>query len=104
MFEVQVIIPVKDNDGEAFTAEHFAAFEVAIVDSFGGFSLLPGELVGGWRNDAGVEYRDRSRVYAVAVSGIAAGDKVAALARFAKALFAQEAIAIRYLGQFEIID
>lgn len=103
MFEVQILIPVTDNDGEAFGPSQFKSFETAIIDSFGGFSLLAGEVVGGWRNEAGVVYSDRSRCYVVALSSLAKGDAIVALARFAKALFSQEAIAIRYLGQLEII-
>lgn len=103
MFELLVLIPVLDNDGDAFASEHYAAFEVAVIDSFGGFTLYPSTAVGGWRNDAGREFRDATRVYGIAVVSIAHGDKVAALVRFAKALFAQEAIFIRYLGVVEIL-
>jgi hypothetical protein len=103
MFELQILIPVLDNDGDAFGAEHFAAFEAAVIDSFGGFTLYPSTAVGGWRNDAGREFRDATRVYGIAVPSIAAGDKVAALVRFSKALFAQEAIFVRYLGVIEIL-
>lgn len=103
MFEVQMLIPVADNDGDAFTAEHFAAFEAAILDAFGGFTLYPSQAVGGWRNDAGIEYRDSSRIYGIAVPSIADGAKLVALVRFAKAFFSQEAIAVRYLGQVEIL-
>lgn len=103
MIEVMILVPVADNDGDAFTGEVFLAFEVAILDNFGGFSLVPNELVGAWRNDAGVVYRDTSRCYVIAVASIGRGDAIVALARFAKALFRQEAIAIRYLGQLEIV-
>jgi hypothetical protein len=103
MIEVMMLVPVTDNDGDAFTGEQFAAFEGAILESFGGFSLVPSEVAGAWRNDSGVIYRDRSRCYVIAVSSIGQGDAVVALARFAKALFSQEAIAVRYLGQLEII-
>lgn len=103
MLEVFILIPVTDNDGEAFTSEHFLAFEVVILESFTGFSIVPSEIVGAWRNDAGVTYRDRSRCYVVAVASIESGAAIVALARFAKAWFLQEAIAIRYLGRLEII-
>lgn len=103
MFEVQMLIPLADNDGDTFTAAHHAVFEAAIIDSFGGFTLLPSTAVGGWRNDAGVTFADATRVYAIAVVSLAGGDKVGALARFAKAFYLQEAIYIRYLGVVEIL-
>jgi hypothetical protein len=103
MFEVLMLVPLADNDGEVFSSEHFMAFEVVILDSFPGFSMLPDEIVGAWRNDAGVVYRDRSRCYVIGLSSLSQGAAVVALARYAKAWFRQEAIAIRYLGTLEII-
>lgn len=103
MFEVTILIPVTDNDGAAFGPAEFGAFEAAILDAFGGFSVLPSLVVGAWRNDAGVVYRDNSRGYVLAVSSIAKGVDVVALAEKAKVIFKQEAIAFRYLGQLEII-
>jgi excisionase family DNA binding protein len=67
MFEVQMLIPLADNDGETFTAEHHAAFEAAVIDSFGGFTLYPASAIGGWRNAAGVTFSDATRIYGIAV-------------------------------------
>lgn len=103
MFEVQVLIPLADNDGETFTAAHHAVFEEAVVDAFGGFTRLPATAIGGWKNDAGVMFSDVTRVYAIAVASIVDGDKLGALVRFAKAFYLQEAIFIRYLGVIEIL-
>lgn len=103
MFEVQILIPVVDNDGEAFSAEHHRVFEGEAVDRFGGFTLYPVETVGGWRNEEGRLFVDRSRVYAVAVQTIADGGKVADLVIFARSHYRQEAIFLRYLGQAEIL-
>lgn len=103
MFEVQMLIPLADNDGETFTAEHHAAFEAAIIDSFGGFTLYPASAVGGWRNAAGVTFSDATRIYGIAVVSIVDGDKLGALVRFAKTFYCQEAIFIRYLGIIEIL-
>jgi hypothetical protein len=103
MFEVQMLIPLADNDGETFTAEHHAAFEGAIIDSFGGFTLYPASAVGGWRNAAGVTFSDATRIYGIAVVSLVDGDKVGGLARFAKAFYMQEAIFVRYLGVIEIL-
>lgn len=103
MFEVTVLIPIVDNDGDAFPASVHEAFESTILDLFGGFTRLPVEAMGAWLNEAGVTYRDATRVYIVAVTSLANGDKVIALVRFAKGLYCQEAIFIRYLGVVEII-
>ncbi len=103
MFEVQMLIPLADNDGETFDAGHHAAFEIAIIDSFGGFTLYPASAVGGWRNAAGVTFADATRIYGIAIVSIVDGDKIGALARFAKAFYMQEAIFIRYLGVIEIL-
>ena len=103
MFEVQMLVPTAGNDGGVFGSEHVAAFEAAVIDAFSGFTRYPSTAVGGWRNGDGVEYRDRSHVYGIAISSIGQGADIVALAGFAKSLFAQEAIALRYLGQFEVV-
>jgi hypothetical protein len=103
MFEVQMLIPLAGNDGASFTAEHHAVFESAAVESFGGFTLYPACASGRWVNDAGVDMTDATRIYGFAVASIADGSKVVALAGFAKVLYEQEAIFIRYLGVTEIL-
>lgn len=103
MFEVQMLIPLADNDGETFSVGHHSAFEAVIIDSFGGFTLYPASAIGGWRNAAGETFSDATRIYGIAVVSLVDGDKLGALARFAKAFYLQEAIFIRYLGQVEIL-
>ncbi len=103
MFEVVILIPIVDNDGDVFPASVHEAFEAAALDFFGGVTRLPIEAAGAWLSDAGVTYRDATHVYIVAVASLANGDRVVALVRFAKALYCQEAIFIRYLGVVEII-
>jgi hypothetical protein len=96
MIEVQMLIPVTDNAGARFSEAYFVVFEDHITETFGGYSLLPSEVAGGWRNDAGI-------VYAVAIVSLTDGSRIGDLAAFAKAHFKQEAIAVRYLGQIEIL-
>jgi hypothetical protein len=103
MFEVQMLIPVAANDGTTFSAAHHTVFEAEILTAFGGYTLLLAGAVGGWRNTDGVTYADATRLYVIAVGSIVDGAKVGTLAAFAKAHYAQEAIAIRYLGIFEIL-
>jgi hypothetical protein len=103
MFEAQMLIPLADNDGEAFSQDVFASFEAAAVDILGGFTLYPSNVAGGWRDDAGRDVRDASRVYSFALASIEQGAAIVALARFARGLFRQDAIFVRYLGQAEVI-
>lgn len=103
MFEVQFLIPVVDNKKVPFTTEEHLAFEVALRAAFGGYTLIPTEAAGSWVNDNGEPMNDSTRVYIVAIASIAQGDRVAALAGFAKAHYRQEAIYIRYLGVSEIL-
>lgn len=103
MFEVQFFIPTFANDGTVFGEDAFAAWETALAAAFGGFSLYPGTVAGAWRSPAGETFTDRLRVYAVFLSSLAAGAAVSEAAALARRLFAQEAIAIRYLGLTEIL-
>lgn len=102
MIIVEILIPLTSNEGAAFTADHHAAFEAALIATFGGFSLLPGTVKGGW-SDAGVVYTDETRVYAVAIASIVEGGKVRDAAELAKAHYSQLAIFVRYLGLAEVI-
>lgn len=102
MIEVNILIPVRANDGATFTAEHHAAFEAELMALFNGFTIFEKPLVGGWI-DAGVVYRDESIVYGVFLASLVNGDKVGIAVAYAKAHYGQLAIAIRYLGQAEIL-
>lgn len=103
MVTVQVLIPVADNNGEAFAPSEFDAFQVEVLRHFGGFSKLPGRVSGGWQ-DNGVVYADELIVYEIGVGGLLAdAEKLAAVVAFAREAFRQEAIGVRYLGQFEVL-
>lgn len=67
MIIVEVYIPLVSNEGAIFTADCHDVFEAYMVAAFGGFSLLPGTVKGGWAHE-GVLYRDESRVYALETS------------------------------------
>lgn len=103
MVEVQFIVPVADNSGQPFTAEHDAKFTTALMDRFGGYSRLPGLVAGGWR-DGGDDYFDDARLYVVAVNGIIgkAADLLAT-AEEAKRIYGQLAIYVRYLNVSEVL-
>ena len=102
MFEVQILIPRKDNAGAVFSRRHHSEFEVFAVSLFGGITRLPAEAIGAWA-DAGVVYQDRARVYVVALGSIVHGAKVGELATFAKDHYRQLAVYIRYLTLAEIL-
>lgn len=66
MFEVTVIVPVRDNDGKALTGERHK-IEGELLTLAGGFSR--DKIVGQWRGDDGRVYRDESYRYTVACTG-----------------------------------
>jgi hypothetical protein len=102
MLIVEILIPLTSNEGAVFTADHHGAFEAHLIALFGGFSLLPGTVKGGWA-EAGVVYTDETRVYAVFLRSIGEGGKVVEIVAFAKDHYSQLAIAVRYLGLAEIL-
>lgn len=103
MIEVQLFIPTFHNDGSAVADATITEWEAALADRFGGFSLYPGAVAGAWRSPTGETFTDRLRVYAVFLPSLTAGAAVGEAAALARTLFAQEAIAIRYLGLSEIL-
>lgn len=104
MFELQVFVPVADNDGVSFSDDEHQAFEAFVVDRFGGLTLYPSMTVGVWIDpDARITYRDRSRVYAIAVASILDGAKIGEVVAFAKSHYRQLAIYVRFLGVAEIL-
>jgi hypothetical protein len=102
MFEVHLFIPLADNEARAFTESHHSQFEQAILDRFGGLSLLPGSVAGQWQGQVRIQ-SDQLRVYSVAVSSIIQGHLIGELVAIAKVHYRQQAIYIRYLGQAEIL-
>lgn len=104
MIEVTILIPVADNDGITFISAHHEAFEVFILDRFGGYTRLPGSAMGGWKDSkTGITYRDATLQYMVAVEGLIGNDALREAISFAKAHYRQLAILVRYLGVTEII-
>lgn len=102
MIVVEILIPLTSNEGAVFTADHHVAFEAHLIATFGGYSLLPGTVRGGWEAD-GVVYSDETRVYAVAIASITAGGKVGEVVEVAKVHYGQLAIFVRYLGLAETL-
>ena len=103
MVIVEILIPLANNEGTAFDAAHHVAFESHLIAAFGGYSLLPGTIRGGWA-DVGVVYTDETRVYAVAVGSLLVdGHKVVDVVQIAKAHYSQLTVFVRYLGMAELL-
>jgi hypothetical protein len=102
--EVQVLIPVRDNEGVPFTPAHDAVFESYLASHFGGFTRLPAEAGGGWVDEDKRYYPDTMRIFIVAVDGVlAGGEALRLMADIAKAHYRQKALFLRYLGQAEVL-
>lgn len=103
MITVTILIPLSDNEGSTFSPDHHRAFEIALAEFFGGFTLLPREHVGAWL-DNGRLYSDHTRAYLVAVSGIlACMAELTEAIQLARAHYRQETIFMSYLGVAEIV-
>jgi hypothetical protein len=102
VFEVQILVPLADNDQRAFDRSHHEIFEAFMLGKFGGVSRLPGAVEGKWI-DKGRIYADQLRVYVVAMTSITQGQSLFEVVEFAKRHYGQEAIYVRYLGQSEIL-
>lgn len=103
MVEVTLLIPVADNSGRPFTPFHVGVFEDKLLETFGGFTRLPGTASGHWL-DGGTTYTDILFGYVVAVEGLVkGGEGLREVVDFARDHFRQEAIFLRYLGVAEIL-
>lgn len=102
MIEVDLFIPLADNDGETFLPVHHDAFEASAMERFGGISRLPGQVAGKW-SGGGKVYTDQLVIYRIALGSIIDGGKLGEVVAFAKAHYRQEAIYVSYMGMAEIL-
>lgn len=103
MITVILLIPLADNDKVTFAPDHHRAFEIALAEFFGGFTLLPMSCLGAWV-DNGRLYTDQTRAYQVAVKGmVESGAALADCVALARAHYRQETIYLTYLGVAEIV-
>ncbi len=107
MFVLEVLIPVHDNEKVAFPPTWHHAFGTFLLETFGGYTKLPGTTQGAWieTTDDGRKavYTDESFVYLLSIDSITDGHKVVAAVDFAKRHYRQKAIFLRYLGVAEIL-
>lgn len=101
MLIIELYIPLADNDGRVFTADHHEAFETVLAGLFGGFTRT-GQVTGGWQHEGRI-YRDELVSYVVTLPSIVQGAKVGEAVDVAKAHYAQLAIFVRYLGLAEVL-
>ena len=84
-------VPEALNDGSPVCPSQFEAYEAALIDLAGGFTLLP--AIGAWRSQSGQIYREPMRLYAIDVADVDATMPVLhKLVRQIGADLAQEAI------------
>jgi hypothetical protein len=103
MVELTILIPIASNEGKTFTPTHHQAWERYVVETFGGFSLLPGTIIGAW-SDNGDLFSDHSRAYVIAVDGLLGqADKLRIAVRYAAQHYTQRTIYVRYLGVSEVM-
>ncbi|MCL4808843.1 MAG: hypothetical protein KJ062_13825 [Thermoanaerobaculia bacterium] len=93
---VDLLLPVRDNDGQPFSPAEVAAFETQLLTLAGGFTRK-GEVAGVWRDSAGRVYRDRSRLYSLTVPRSAAASIARAIDRTVRSAFRQEASFVELL-------
>lgn len=66
MIEVVALIPTKYNDGSKVDRKTFDKIEDLFVEEFGGFTDT-GKVIGKWKGDDGIIYRDISKRYEIAI-------------------------------------
>ncbi|MCI0703077.1 MAG: hypothetical protein L0241_18520 [Planctomycetia bacterium] len=104
MSELQLLIPIADNAGVAFDRLFDEQYELALANLFGGYTNPTVPVGGGWRDSDGTLYRDQNRSYIVFVSGIVQmSPQIIAAVQYAKWLYNQLAITVRYLDHAEIL-
>ncbi len=63
---IEVLVPLRDNEGNPFPDSSFSALEDLLLDLANGFTRR-GDVEGAWKAPDGVIYRDRSRLYTLQV-------------------------------------
>ena len=88
---LDLLVPIRDNDGRRFLEEDFTAVERLLVDVVGGFTRRP-DVTGVWRNDSGRIFHDASRSYTATVPVARTTEVASLLHRFITDRFRQEAV------------
>lgn len=91
MTHVDILVPLADNDGEAFPQSAFSTLEHFFTELCGGFTRR-GDVEGAWRSpETGEVMRDRSRSYVVTLPVEEAEEQITRIESFIRRFFRQEA-------------
>ena len=101
---ITFLVPLKDNGGDAFGKAAYHRLMLTLTELFGGATRMPGEAVGAWTDSqTGRTFDDRLYQYQVRLPSIAEGALVQSAVAYIKRAFRQEAVAVSYMGQMEIL-
>jgi len=87
---LDLLVPLRDNDGVPFTDADFERFEDYLLSLAGGFTRRA-DVEGVWRSPAGAVMRDRSRAYALTLPKHVADLQMSLLTVYIREQFRQEA-------------
>ena len=93
MITAVVLVPTRNNEGREFSRREWTELERRLAAAFGGFSLLPGRVTGGWPHEGRLN-RDRSRQYTVALQSWLQLASRLEIVTWARTAFEQEAMFI----------
>ena len=87
---LDLLVPIRDNDGVPFTDADFDVFEDYLLRTVGGFTRR-GDVEGAWRSPEGVTMRDHSRAYTLTLPEEHAAIQMLLVSDYIKSHFRQEA-------------
>lgn len=96
---LDLLLPVRDNDGHPFSSEDFEAFEALLLTLAGGYTNR-GVFTGAWRSPSGQVFVDETRAYTVTVPSDLADSVASSLSDFIQDRFRQEAAWIESIPTF----
>lgn len=71
MFMIQILLPLRDNEGEAFPGDWFDQLRGALTERFGGVTAyLQSPAEGLWKDQEGGVDRDRIVIFEVMAEGL----------------------------------
>jgi hypothetical protein len=93
---LDLLVPIRDNDGVPFTDADFDTFEDYLLGTVGGFTRRS-DVEGAWRSPEGVTMRDRSRAYTLTLPEERAAMQMLLVSDYIKSRFRQEAVFVEQI-------
>lgn len=87
---LDLLVPIRDNDGVPFTDADYDVFEDYLLGIAGGFTRHS-DVEGAWRSPEGVTMRDHSRAYTLTLPEERAAIQMLLVSDYIKSHFRQEA-------------